>query len=218
MGRKIPKQVYVVTNEKLGISIPVMLLPDLTFSAAFQGKRFNAATAEEVQKWCWDAIKSADDLVWKPVIVVSYMEGRDQRPYTRIPNVVSFDFERSYLAKRMDGTILKSPWELTEGATRTQIAAQFYDSEALGDLSEWPVKVSHKFSDDPTIVYIEYTDDLWAGLEKLSEAIEMLRETLTGFLGSVSGHEKLASIGQAGLLPSLWMGEAAREDKEESDA
>lgn len=200
MSRKKPRKVDEVNYRKLGVTIDIMMDPDnLTFFARVAGETLSNPNACRLKVAVIQKLTEVIGLTWIPVIEVKeahiWAMGMEA--------AVGFVLNRFYVAQKVNGFWVKCRWEIPadwkDSSNRLSYSEDFYWLPSHGEFS---LPCSHPESQSGRVYYLPYTDETWAGLEQMQEAIKQLKVKLREMLSSTEGTQHLARIG-ANILRAL---------------
>lgn len=203
---------------------------DVTAENAHSREYFESKDAHEVREWARQHIKKSEKkhrLDWKPVIRVDfdrperYHRNRDdEKREVRL----SAELTRFYVALSHDKTQwLKLDWAQVDEHSATALdeddrlaqAEKFWKGpKAPKDAHSWHHSSSEKPFTLPLITgdrsYVAYTEELWAGLNEVLNALENSADTLVDMLGTKKGLVAIAQVGAG--VKRLTAGTIAAED------
>ncbi len=201
---KLGAKIETIKEYKSGIEVNIYLdKKKMEFGAEFADFIVTGKDGEKVKADILAAIRERSELVWTPVIraeqmyQVSTYNGH-QEIYREQRENMGLTIERFYVARKMDGSWVRVEWftepqhrmmhakswhgDIAKGATGIQ-----YSGSVEGDWTN-PSRKKGKF-------ILPYSDALWDGLTEVLVKMKMIRELVSGLLGSEEGMAKLIAIG-----------------------
>lgn len=198
MPRRKKKRVVDTVTSKAGYSIDIMFDPNadaLDFSSDFGGLSISSRDANVVKKWAYKQLKTAPGLEWHKVIKV-VMLMRHQYSATR---TVGFSLDRFYYSTAHNGQLRQCSWprpstfDQDQKVDLVRSSTRFHWNNINGPFDP-PMTIPGSFNRPET--YLVYTEELWAGLKQLQDAIGQLRDRLNELISSQTGHEQIARVGR----------------------
>lgn len=165
---------------------------DTLFGSALQDMYFRDKDVALVKKWVKERLEALTTVEWRPVIIVMDMDARNHSlSYNNKhiqPSVVSFHFDRLWVAILPDGEARTCEWNTPEENRLDRYRYAY----------RWPNNVTpdmlpHKENSDAW--FFTYSDELWAGLQAIAQGIDALRSRLTALLASPEGSRVLSDAG-----------------------
>lgn len=200
--RLIPRKVGEITNARLGVTVDLMLDRNtLEFFAELGDLKITNKSADTVKAKMGEAIRAVSKLDWFPVV---HIEQKDAFMSGGLEGFVGFKTERFWMAKKPNGRLTTLPWNrymmLATSEMETRWWSMVRDATGFYWENNWG-KFELPCSEGKNH-YLPYTDELWAGTERLITAIKLLRERLIALISSEEGIKQLVSIG-ASMIKAL---------------
>ncbi len=122
---------------------------------------------------------------WIPVIEIEEMHGWGNHEHAN----AGFDIDRFYVAKRPDGTWLKTDWEVED---RSTVCHAFREKGF-----KIPCIEDDRYNNgDKKIFYVKYSDALWNALINLLDGIHTLSARLRDLVWTGEGQARLIQVAQ----------------------
>ncbi len=200
MGKREGK--VIDTYEHRGFSIPIRLdKGEMKFYATVNDQHLSNKDGQLLKHDIYmaiEAILSATE--WIAVIEVEELE-----PFASGGSFCGVDAKRFYISKAASGKWFDCRWDIPE-EERHKWMKEFWEGNACKDFSLPRVKQTshHK------CYLLPYTEELWAGVRALEEALRTLKERLRHLLGSPE-YVQLAAFGSSIMQKALTIGQPPTE-------
>lgn len=210
MPRK-SKKIAVHTVKNFG-DVDIRLNPEGRFEAQVNDKDLYAQTKADLIAKIEAEVRAIMHLDWLGVIEVKGLDGSYYDQKGDSPRVeIEFGLERSWVARRADGKWIEAGWG---EAARKDYTGKVVDSRAQNAHETYgrsydaiaqgrPIrrKSERGWGHESLTVHMPYSDELWAKLRAIQQAMRELDLRLAKLLGSLDGYNRL--LAGENFLPSL---------------
>jgi hypothetical protein len=213
------RKVDTIKHEKLGVEVPLRLdFGSMEFQAQYAGRTFTDKDGGVVTQQVLDHIEKENAITWTPVIEVEDTSHRMERAGDRSGSTrhvaVAFRIRRFHLGKATSGRILQAQWDIPKqnlynAAEDIYIRPQHADDRGKAEMPIFAKDLSlpwrelpDRWRQRPTRTFLDYTEELWAGLNGIADIIEKERQQLATLVGNVEAFTLVAELG-AGAMSKL---------------
>ena len=188
---RLPARVGWIIHDRMRTKVALRLAKSsMTFQAEWAGKVYRNKDGAVLRKQILELIEASEHLVFHPVIEAevarpgygSYSSGRRAQ--------VSLCVDRFFYAESSSGGLLKLAWE------RQDSSRQRHWNPGEG-FTGVPCHIPHCYSYDPDRHYLVYSDDMWAGLGVLLDAIEQAEGRINEILSADDTLARIEAVGAA---------------------
>jgi hypothetical protein len=221
---KFGRRIEFYTHALYGGNIPIYLdVGRALFSAVVGDVTLQDENLSALKKVVVEALKNQHSIEWIPVLEIGFggdgwLSGSDRN---EIRKNVNLNFERYWIAKKIDGNWIASRWDesyypsgsrkpIVRTGDRVICSKPFRDAGERDPLTG-DYKIPKNFSlpwtkkredrDETPTYYLPYSKELWKSLVALSKKVDELQQHFVDILGTDEGRAKL--IGSASKAPDM---------------
>lgn len=192
-----PQKLDSFTHRSYGVTVDLMLdrnSHDFFFDLG--GNTFRAESMSDLTRKAREAIAESHNLTWLPMITVTRLE-----PFACRTNAfVGFEYDRSWIARKVDGKWLQCSWVNYERENPNEALRWSHDFYPGRKVTAFKLPSHGEDRDDAKTFYLPHSDELWHALEIVCDKITELRKRLDALMMTEKGIAKLSTLATGLLL------------------